>query len=165
MQIDAATRRNLEITASLSGGRDGSLLVAVDRTVTAAGARLLERRLAAPSRDLGVIHARLEAVRFLVEQGRLRADLRDLLRRVPDIDRALSRLALDRGGPRDLAAIRAGLAQAGAVAARLAGAPPLLAEAALALAGARGAGGAAGGGAGGGAAAAGAGRRVHRRRA
>jgi DNA mismatch repair protein MutS len=53
MQIDAATRRNLEITAGLAGGREGSLLSAVDRTVTAAGARLLERRLSAPSRDLG----------------------------------------------------------------------------------------------------------------
>jgi DNA mismatch repair protein MutS len=135
MQIDAATRRNLEITASLSGGRDGSLLAAMDRTVTAAGARLLERRLAAPSRDLATVHARLETVRFLLEQGRLRADLRELLRRVPDIDRALSRLALDRGGPRDLAAIRAGLAQAQMIAARLTAAPPLLAEAAAGLVG------------------------------
>ena len=135
MQIDAATRRNLEITASLAGGRDNSLLAAVDRTVTAAGARLLERRLAAPSRDLATINARLESLRFLLEQARLRADLRDLLRRVPDIDRALSRLALDRGGPRDLAAIRTGLAQARAVAALLADAPPLLAEAAMGLIG------------------------------
>jgi DNA mismatch repair protein MutS len=135
MQIDAATRRNLEITASLSGGRDGSLLAAIDRTVTAAGARLLERRLAAPSRDLPTIHARLDSVRFLLEQGRLRADLRDLLRRVPDIDRALSRLALDRGGPRDQAAIRAGLSQAQMIAAGLTAAPPLLAEAAAGLVG------------------------------
>ncbi len=135
MQIDAATRRNLEITAALSGGREGSLLSAVDRTVTAAGARLLERRLSAPSCDLGVIHARLAAVRFLREQSRIRHDLRDLLRRVPDMDRALSRLALDRGGPRDLAAIRAGLSQAGAVAALAAGTVPLMDEAAAALTG------------------------------
>ena len=135
MQIDAATRRNLELTQALSGGREGSLLAAVDRTVTAPGARLLERRVSSPSRDLSVIHARLESVRFLLEQSLLRAELRDALRRVPDMDRALSRLALDRGGPRDLAAIRAGLTQAVAVAARLEGAPVLLEEAAAALVG------------------------------
>jgi DNA mismatch repair protein MutS len=135
MQIDAATRRNLELTQALSGGRDGSLLAAVDRTVTAPGARLLERRISSPSRDLSVIHARLESVRFLLEQGLLRAELRDALRRVPDMDRALSRLALDRGGPRDMAAIRAGLMQAVSVAARLEGAPALLEDAARALVG------------------------------
>ncbi|OLS54151.1 DNA mismatch repair protein MutS [Rhodovulum sulfidophilum] len=116
MQIDAATRRNLELTASLSGGREGSLLAAIDRTVTAAGARLLERRLSSPSRDLPTIHARLAAVRALVGETGLCAALRDSLRKCPDIDRALSRLGLDRGGPRDLAAIRNGLAQAGDVA-------------------------------------------------
>ena len=135
LQIDAATRRNLEITQALSGGREGSLLAAVDRTVTAAGARLLERRLSSPSRDLSVIHQRLETVRFLLEQSRLREDLRADLRRVPDMDRALSRLALERGGPRDLAAIRAGLTQAESIAARLSEVPPLLAEAAQALVG------------------------------
>ena len=135
MQIDAATRRNLELTQALSGGREGSLLAAVDRTVTAPGARLLERRISSPSRDLSVIHARLESVRFTLEQSLLRAELRDALRRVPDMDRALSRLALDRGGPRDLAAIRAGLTQAVSVAARLEGAPVLLMEAARALVG------------------------------
>jgi len=135
MQIDAATRRNLEITAALGGGREGSLLAAVDRTVTAAGARLLERRLSAPSRDLAVIHARQAALRALVDDSGLRHDLRDLLRRVPDIDRALSRLALDRAGPRDLAAIRAGLAQAGALAPLLAGLPDLLVQAAAGLTG------------------------------
>ncbi|MFC3182204.1 DNA mismatch repair protein MutS [Cypionkella sinensis] len=135
MQIDASTRRNLEITQALSGGRDGSLLAAVDRTATAAGARLLERRLSSPSRDLGVIHHRLEAVRFLLEQSRLREDLRADLRRVPDMDRALSRLALDRGGPRDLAAIRAGLKQAERIAARMQAVPPLLADAAQTLVG------------------------------
>ncbi|MBL3607254.1 DNA mismatch repair protein MutS [Rhodovulum sulfidophilum] len=116
MQIDAATRRNLDLTASLSGGREGSLLAAIDRTVTAAGARLLERRLSSPSRDLPTIHARLAAVRALVGDTGLCAALRDSLRKCPDIDRALSRLGLDRGGPRDLAAIRNGLAQAGDVA-------------------------------------------------
>jgi DNA mismatch repair protein MutS len=136
MQIDAATRRNLEITQALSGGREGSLLAAVDRTVTAAGARLLERRLSGPSRDLGVIGARLEAVRFLKNQPSLREALRAELRRVPDMDRALSRLALDRGGPRDLTAIRAGLSGALRVSEMLVvGVPPLLATAAAALVG------------------------------
>ncbi len=135
MQIDASTRRNLEISQALSGGREGSLLAAVDRTATAAGARLLGRRISSPSRDLGVIHLRLESVRFLLEQSRLREDLRADLRQVPDIDRALSRLALERGGPRDLAAIRAGLTQAESIAARLVDVPPLLADAAKVLVG------------------------------
>ncbi len=136
MQIDAATRRNLEITQSLSGGREGSLIAAIDRTVTAGGARLLERRLSAPSRDLDEIHARHEAVRHLLDTPRLAEALRTDLRRVPDIDRALSRLALDRGGPRDLAGIRNGLTQAASIAQRLTeDAPRLLADAATRLAG------------------------------
>ncbi|MBZ4022031.1 DNA mismatch repair protein MutS [Rhodobacter sp. TJ_12] len=137
VQIDAATRRNLELTQALSGGREGSLLATIDRTVTAGGARLLERRLSAPSRDLSQIHARHDAVRFLLEQGRFAEDLRADLKRCPDIDRALSRLALDRGGPRDLAAIRNGLDQAGRIAERLAEteAPAILAEAAARLQG------------------------------
>ena len=132
VQIDAATRRNLELTQALSGGRDGSLLAAIDRTVTAAGARLLEARLSSPSRDLGVIARRLDGVRWLVE-GSARHDLRAALRMVPDMDRALSRLALDRGGPRDLAAIRAGLAQAAQI--KLGGAPEGLGEALASLQG------------------------------
>ncbi len=137
MQIDAATRRNLELTQALSGGREGSLLASIDHTVTAAGARLLERRISAPSRQLAQIQARHDGVRFLLEQGRFCEDLRSDLRRCPDIDRALSRLALDRGGPRDLAAIRNGLAQAGRIAERLSKpeVPPVLAEAAQALRG------------------------------
>lgn len=137
MQIDAATRRNLELTQALSGGREGSLLTTIDRTVTAAGARLLERRISAPSRDLNQIHARHDAVRFLLEQGRFSEDLRADLRRCPDMDRALSRLSLDRGGPRDMAAIRNGLDQAGRIAESLAPVEPpaLLAEAAAVLVG------------------------------
>ncbi|MFZ1337801.1 MAG: DNA mismatch repair protein MutS [Paracoccaceae bacterium] len=135
VQIDAATRRNLEITASLQGGREGSLLSAVDRTVTAPGARLLERRLSAPSRNLPTILARLDTIRHLLDQSVLRHDLRDHLRRVPDMDRALSRIALDRAGPRDLVAIRAGLTQAEILADRLTDTPPLLADAARALIG------------------------------
>jgi len=135
MQIDAATRRNLELTQSLSGGREGSLLSAIDRTVTAGGARLLERRLSSPSLDLHLIQSRLAALDHLLGSPTLCTRLREALRRVPDIDRALSRLALDRDGPRDMAAIRVGLEQAGRIATLLTEAPPLLAEAATALVG------------------------------
>ncbi|RBI84657.1 DNA mismatch repair protein MutS [Rhodosalinus halophilus] len=137
MQIDAATRRNLELTRSLQGGRAGSLLAAIDRTVTAGGARLLEARIGAPSLSLETIHARQAAVAALVEDTELAADLRDLLRRVPDLDRALSRLSLDRGGPRDLAAVRDAMEQADALARRCAGLdlPGLLTDALGALTG------------------------------
>ncbi|WP_209426318.1 DNA mismatch repair protein MutS [Pararhodobacter sp. SW119] len=130
MQIDAATRRSLEITQGAAGGRDGSLLAAIDTTLTAAGARLMERRLSAPSCDLVEIRARLTAVGFLVEDDALRGDLRAALRQVPDIDRALSRLSLDRGGPRDLAMLRAGLRQAAALRRALGDRdmPPLLSD-------------------------------------
>ncbi|WP_093092288.1 DNA mismatch repair protein MutS [Shimia aestuarii] len=112
MQIDAATRRNLELTHSLSGGRAGSLLATIDRSVTAGGARLLEQRLSSPSLRLDVIRRRLDSVSYMTAQRGDAAKLREALRKVPDLDRALSRLALDRGGPRDLAAIRNGLGQA-----------------------------------------------------
>ena len=123
MQIDAATRSNLELTRALSGGREGSLLATVDRTLTAGGARLLERRLAAPACELAEIRARLLAVGYLRAESSLRGALRAALRQVPDIDRALSRLALDRGGPRDLAGLRGGLAQAARIAGLLGGVP------------------------------------------
>ena len=137
MQIDAATRRNLELTRALQGGRAGSLLGAIDRTVTAGGARLLERRLSAPSRDLATIHARQAAVAALHEDAALAGELRDRLRKAPDVDRALSRLALDRGGPRDLVAIRTALAEAEALAALRGGRdlPELLSDALAALGG------------------------------
>jgi len=137
MQIDAATRRNLELTQALSGGRDGSLLAAIDMSVTAGGARLLERRVSSPSCDLSAIRTRLAAVTALVESDTLRTELRTALRQVPDIDRALSRLSLDRGGPRDLAMLRNGLAGAGQIAGVLGSAdvPDLLTEAATGLVG------------------------------
>ncbi|HSG37195.1 MAG TPA: DNA mismatch repair protein MutS, partial [Paracoccaceae bacterium] len=106
MQIDATTRRSLELTASMNGGRAGSLLSAIDRTSTSAGARLLERRLSSPSCHLDTILERQASVAWLLENTRLAADLGSQLRATHDVDRALSRLALDRGGPRDMAAIR-----------------------------------------------------------
>ena len=130
MQIDAATRRNLELTRALSGGREGSLIAAIDRTLTAGGARLLERRISSPSRQLSEIIKRHDAIEWALD-SKLRETLRDALRRVPDMDRALSRLSLDRGGPRDLAAIRAGLTQGEHLAQSLTGELPNLAKEAV----------------------------------
>jgi DNA mismatch repair protein MutS len=111
MEIDAATRRNLELAATLSGERRGSLLATIDRTVTGAGARLLAARLAAPLTDPAAIDTRLDAVAFFRDHPLLCGDLRAALRRCPDVERALTRLSLGRGGPRDLAAIRDTLGQ------------------------------------------------------
>lgn len=111
MQIDGPTRRSLELTHALAGGRAGSLLSVIDRTVTAGGARVLERRLSSPSCDLAVIGARHDAIAAMLDNTRLMADIRAVLRGVHDVDRASSRLALGRGGPRDLAAIRNSLAE------------------------------------------------------
>ncbi|PUB17167.1 DNA mismatch repair protein MutS [Yoonia sediminilitoris] len=133
MQIDAATRRSLELTHAMNGGKQGSLLQCIDRTVTAGGARLLERRLSSPSCTLTVITDRQDAVSYLTEQGRLVEDIREKLRGTHDLDRALSRLALDRGGPRDMAAIRNTIAQAALLPAG--DFPPILEQAAQDLKG------------------------------
>jgi len=112
MVIDAATRANLELIRSLGGRPQGSLCAAIDRTVTGPGARELASRLASPLTDVAAINARLDAVAFLLDRQMLRHKLRDLLKGAPDMARALSRLALGRGGPRDLGALRDGLAVA-----------------------------------------------------
>ncbi|MBC7149247.1 MAG: DNA mismatch repair protein MutS [Rhizobium sp.] len=119
--IDPATRANLELVKTLSGDRNGSLLKAIDRTVTGGGARLLAERLMSPLTDPDVIAGRQDSVAFLLSEPSLSDRLRDGLKRVPDMPRALSRLALDRGGPRDLGAILQGIATAGEVAALLGG--------------------------------------------
>ena len=110
MEIDAATRRNLELIQTLAGDRRGSLLAIIDRTVTGAGARLIAEWLAAPLTDPAAIGARHDALDSFLADERLRADLRAELKSVADIERAMARLALGRGGPRDLAALRASLA-------------------------------------------------------
>ncbi|WP_234901850.1 DNA mismatch repair protein MutS [Agrobacterium rubi] len=114
--IDPATRANLELTKTLSGERDGSLLHAINRTVTGGGARLLAERLMSPLTDAEKINARLDAVAYLLDDVSLSDGLRDALKQVADMPRALSRLALDRGGPRDIGAIRLGLSAAANVA-------------------------------------------------
>jgi len=108
--IDASSRASLELIRSTSGDRDGSLLAAMDRTVTGAGARELASRIASPIANPKIIAQRLDAVAFLVERPTLRDDIRAALRATPDIARAISRLTLGRGGPRDLGLIRDGLA-------------------------------------------------------
>ncbi|MBG0809445.1 DNA mismatch repair protein MutS [Methylosinus sp. H3A] len=112
LEIDAATRVNLELTRTLKGGRDGSLLATIDMTATPAGARLLAERIAAPATEPAPIAERHDAVSFFVAEPELRARLRALLARAPDVARALSRLSLQRGGPRDLGNIRAALVAA-----------------------------------------------------
>lgn len=109
MAIDAATRRNLELMQTLSGERKGSLLAAIDNTLTAPGARLLADDLAAPLCDAPAINTRLDNVTFFVESEKARLNLRGELKTCPDLARALTRLILGRGGPRDLAIIKAGL--------------------------------------------------------
>ena len=119
LAIDQATRGNLELVRTLSGERRGSLLAAIDRTVTAGGSRLLAQRLAAPLTDPVEIAHRLDAVAVFVDDGAARNDLRARLKAVPDLARALSRIVVGRGGPRDLAAIRDGIIAAAELAARL----------------------------------------------
>jgi DNA mismatch repair protein MutS len=128
LSIDAATRANLELMATLAGERRGSLLAAIDRTVTSAGARLLAQRLAAPLTDTRAIGARHDAVAALVADPAARARLRERLAACPDFARALSRIVVGRGGPRDLAAVREGLEASAAIGADFEGRPERPAE-------------------------------------
>src|SRR5579864_5418356 len=109
MAIDPATRANLELTRTLGGERRGSLLDAIDCTVTSAGSRLLAQRLAAPLTDAAAIARRLDAIAAFVADSGLRDDVRGTLQAAPDLSRALARLSVGRGGPRDLAALRDGI--------------------------------------------------------
>jgi DNA mismatch repair protein MutS len=117
--IDAATRANLELIRSNQGARAGSLLASIDRTVTGAGARELASRIGSPLTDARAINGRLDAVGYLAREPRLRQTLREELKGAPDLARALARLALARGGPRDLGAVRDAIGTARALAAQL----------------------------------------------
>ena len=119
LSIDQATRANLELVRTLGGERRGSLLAAIDRTVTSAGSRLLAQRLAAPLTDPTAIGQRLDTVEIFVGDALARQQTRELLAIAPDMARALARLVVGRGGPRDLAAIRDGIGVATGLAARL----------------------------------------------
>jgi DNA mismatch repair protein MutS len=129
MMIDAATRESLELTVSSAGGRSGSLLHAIDRTVTGAGARLLAADIGAPLLDRAAIEARLDLVSLFERDAGTRDMLRRQLKALPDIGRALGRLVAGRGCPRDLGQLRDGLSEAGRLHDRLAvlpDRPPLL---------------------------------------
>ena len=119
LSIDAATRASLELVRPKNEGAP-TVFQAIDRTITAAGARELMSRLVSPSTDVELINGRLDAVAALIEDWALRERVRFILKAAPDISRALSRLKLKRGGPRDLGAIRDGLAVAAEVATLLA---------------------------------------------
>lgn len=130
MLIDAATRESLELVRSQSGSRAGSLLDVIDRTVTGAGARLLAADISAPLMDTRRIEDRLDLVSWFIDSGSLREMVRASLRALPDIGRALGRLAAGRGSPRDLGMLRDGLGEARLLRERLARSgdlPPLLA--------------------------------------
>ncbi|HEV7234487.1 MAG TPA: DNA mismatch repair protein MutS, partial [Sphingorhabdus sp.] len=107
--IDQATRDSLEITSANKGGRAGSLLAEVDRTITGGGARQLAADLAAPLMDKGRIEDRLALVQWFHDAPLLRDAIRTALRQLPDIARALGRVVAGRGSPRDLGQIRDGL--------------------------------------------------------
>ncbi len=128
MAIDAATRANLEMTRTPAGAREGSLIGVIDRTVTAPGGRLLAERLAAPLTDAAAIMRRQASIAFFLDEPDMRQTIRGLLKTVPDLTRAVARLALDRAGPRDLAALRDGLSAALALAQTLAGGGAALPE-------------------------------------
>ena len=120
LAIDQATRANLELIRTLAGERRGSLLTAIDHTITAAGSRTLAQRLSAPLTDQAAIARRHDAVALFVTDAPLRVETRQRLNAAPDLARALARLVVGRGGPRDLAAIRDGIAAADDLAKRLA---------------------------------------------
>lgn len=110
--IDPATRKSLELDRTLSGSREGSLLHAIDRTQTAAGARLFKFRFLGPLTNVNEINNRLDDVEFFVKQNCVSEQTRSILKSTPDMERAISRLCMGRGGARDLGAIRDGLKSA-----------------------------------------------------
>jgi DNA mismatch repair protein MutS len=131
LAIDPATRESLEIVQTMSGQRAGSLLATIDRTVTGAGARMLAADVSAPLMDRAKIEARLALVAWLHDDGPLREDVRARLRALPEIGRALGRIAIGRGSPRDLGQLRDGLDAGRALREKLARCddiPALLAE-------------------------------------
>lgn len=106
MEIDGATRKNLELLESCVNDKGASLLSVLDRTVTGAGARLLASRISTPLVDNNEINERLDVIEFFINYPEIREDLRQFLKSCPDVERAVSRLSLGRGGPRDLANIK-----------------------------------------------------------
>jgi DNA mismatch repair protein MutS len=126
LAMDAATRASLEILRARNGAEAGSLLAAVKCTVSAAGARKLAAWLAAPITDLAELQARQTAWLALRDTPQGVGGIRAALRGAPDLARALGRIALNRGGPRDLAAVRDAMTTGAAAAALLPDRVPLL---------------------------------------
>ncbi len=124
LEMDAATRASLEITRARDGGTAHTLLAAIQRTTTAAGARLLSEWVSAPLADMAAISARQDGWSWLIANPLAAPALRAALKGAPDMARALGRLSLGRGGPRDLAAIRDGLRAAASAATALDGPLP-----------------------------------------
>jgi len=134
LAMDAATRASLEISRARDGGAQHTLQAAVQRTITAAGARLMGNWLAAPLTDIGAIAQRQDAWSWLLANPPQAQALRTALRGAPDLSRALARLSLKRGTPRDLAAVRDALRAAREAAATLVdGLPAALDESRAAL--------------------------------
>ncbi len=109
MEIDAATRRNLELTKTLNGERKGSLLHIIDKTITSGGARLLQKRLSTPQTNLTILFQRQNEIEFFIQNTNYHTTLLENLKKIPDIERCVARLSVDRAGPRDLGSIRDGL--------------------------------------------------------
>ncbi|HID05704.1 MAG TPA: DNA mismatch repair protein MutS, partial [Armatimonadetes bacterium] len=109
MILDASARRNLELMQTILGEYKGSLLSILDHTVTSMGARLLRRWLLHPLLDVSQINSRLDAVEELLRNIALRQELREWLRRIPDLQRMVSRAATGTANARDLVAVRTAL--------------------------------------------------------
>ena len=139
LAMDEASRASLEVLVSSQGTRKGSLIDALDRCVTGAGARQLAEDLSAPLTDAAAIAERLDLVQWLHDSALLRDDLRKVLRALPDLGRALGRIVAGRGSPRDLGQLRDGLSEARNLyeffGQRRDAVPPLLARLLPALAG------------------------------
>jgi DNA mismatch repair protein MutS len=110
MVLDQFTRRNLELTETIRNRQSkGSLLGVLDRTVTSMGARLLRSWINQPLLDIRRLNARLDAVEALASDDTLRAELREHLRQVSDLERLTNRLLIGKAGPRDLVALKQSL--------------------------------------------------------
>ena len=109
MRIDSSTRKSLEISQTLIGNKKGSLIDTVDMTLTAVGARQLDKDISAPLTNIEEINGRLDMIDFLIDSNTVRDSIRKILKSSADIDRAKARVILSRGGPRDLESIKLGI--------------------------------------------------------
>ena len=108
--MDAATRRNLELTQNLSGGTDNTLAAVLDKTSTAMGSRMLKRWLHSPIRDRVVLNGRYNSVSEIIDE-QFHGELTEVLKPVGDLERVLARVALRSARPRDLTRLRTALQQ------------------------------------------------------